>query len=191
MVFHDAINILKCTVCHLIRIAQEIFVGMGIGTVKRITVMVDVGTDVIIITIIITIIIIETHHQITHSQASGETAVEAALLEVEERDDIPQVTRIVEAEVRVVAEVQVDILLALPALPAAATLTMIVALPVEEVIPAVVAHQVVGVAPAVVAERVDTKKIEDEQVSGLSETCLFCFRRLLICFRLLLNSNFS
>lgn len=113
---------------------------------------------------------------------------------MEERDDIPQVTRIVEAEVRVVAEVQVDILLALPALPAlpaAATLTMIVALPVEEVIPAVVDHQVVGVVPAVVAERVDTKNVEDEQVSGLSETCFFCFRRLLICFRLLLNSNFS
>lgn len=188
MVFHDAINILKCTVCHLIRIAQEIFVGMGIGTVKRITVMVDVGTDVIIITIIITTIIIETHHPITHSQASGETVVEADLLEVAEQDDIPQATRIVGAEARVVAEVQVDILLALPA---AATLTMIVALPVEEVIPAVVAHQVVGVAPAVVAERADTKKVEDEQVSGLSETCLFCFRRLLICFRLLLNSNFS
>lgn len=154
MVFHDAINILKCTVCHLIRIAQEIFGGMGIGTVKRITVMVDVGTDVIIITIIITIIIIETHHPITHSQASGETVVEADLLEVAEQDDIPQATRIVGAEARVVAEVQVDILLALPA---AATLTMIVALPVEEVIPAVVDHQVVEVAPAVVAERVDTE----------------------------------
>ena len=190
MVFHDAINILKCTVCHLIRIAQEIFVGMGIGTVKRITVMVDVGTDVIIITIIITTIIIETHHPITHSQASGVTVVEADLLEVAEQDDIPQATRIVGAEVRVVAEVQVDILPALPA-AAAASLTMIVALPVAEVIPAVVAHQVVGVAPAVVAERVDTKKVEDEQVSGLSETCLFCFRRLLSCFRLLLNSNFS
>lgn len=157
MVFHDAINILKCTVCHLIRIAQEIFVGMGIGTVKRITVMVDVGTDVIIITIIITTIIIETHHPITHSQASGETVVEADLLEVAEQDDIPQATRIVGAEARVEAEVQVDILPAPPALPAAATLTMIVALPVEEVIPAVVAHQVVGVAPAVVVERVDTK----------------------------------
>ena len=171
-------------VCHLIHIAQEIFVGMGIGTVKQITVMADVGTDVIITTTIIE----TTHHPITHSQASGETVVEADLLEVAEQDDIPQATRIVGAEVRVVAEVQVDIL---PALPAAATLTMIVALPVAEVIPAVVAHQVVEVAPAVVAERVDTKKVEDEQVSGLSETCLFCFRRLLICFRLLLNSNFS
>lgn len=76
---------------------------------------------------------------------------------MEEQDDIPQATRIVGTEVRVVAEVQVDILLALPALPAAATLTMIVALPVEEVIPAVVDHQVVEVAPAVVVERVDTK----------------------------------
>ena len=139
-------------VCHLIHIAQEIFVGMGIGTVKRITVMADVGTDVIITTTIIE----TTHHPITHSQASGETVVEADLLEVAEQDDIPQATRIVGAEVRVVAEVQVDILPALPA-AAAASLTMIVALPVAEVIPAVVDHQVVEVAPAVAAERVDTK----------------------------------
>jgi hypothetical protein len=155
MVFHDAINILKCTVCHLIRIAQEIFVGMGIGTVKRITVMVDVGTDVIIITIIITTIIIETHHPITHSQASGETVVEADLLEVAEQDDIPQATRTVVEEVPAVAEAQEDIL---QVLPAAVTLMMIEAHQVEEALPAAVAHQVVEVAPAVVAEREDTKQ---------------------------------
>jgi hypothetical protein len=151
MVFHDAINILKCTVCHLIRIAQEIFVGMGIGTVKRITVMVDVGTDVIIITTTI----IETHHPITHSQASGETVVEADLLEVAEQDVIPQATRTVVEEVPAVAEAQEDIL---QVLPAAVTLMMIEAHQVEEALPAAVAHQVVEVAPAVVAEREDTKQ---------------------------------
>ncbi|MNO03180.1 hypothetical protein D3C81_2238040 [compost metagenome] len=61
----------------------------------------------------------------------------------------------------------------------------------EGVLPAVAVHLVAEVALAVVVEQEDTKKVEDEQVSGLSETCSFCFRRLLICFRLLLNSNFS
>lgn len=143
--------------CHLIRIAQEIFVGMGIGTVKRTTVMVDVGTDVIIN---VNIIIIETHHQITHSQAFGETVVEEDLLEVAVQVVIPQVTRTVVEEVPAVAEVQEDILQALPALPAlpaVITLTMIEVHQVEEVIPAVADHLVVEVALAVVAEQVDTK----------------------------------
>ncbi len=125
---------------------------MGIGTVKRITVMVDVGTDVIIITIIITTIIIETHHPITHSQASGETMVEADLLEVEVQDVTLQATRTVVVEVPVVAAEQEDIL---QALPAAATLTMIEALQVEAVLPAAV-HLAVEVALAVVAEQEDT-----------------------------------
>lgn len=119
---------------------------MVLGMVKPITVMADAGIDVIIITIII---IIEIHHPITHSQASGETVVAEALLTVAVQEGIPQATRTMVVEVPAVVEEQEDIL---PALQAAADLTMIVALPVEEVIPAVVAHQVAAVALAAAVE---------------------------------------
>ncbi|MNW09006.1 hypothetical protein D3C71_2059010 [compost metagenome] len=58
-------------------------------------------------------------------------------------------------EVQVVAEVQEDIL---QALPAAVTLTMIEAHQVEGVLPAVAVHLVAEVALAVVVEQEDTNK---------------------------------
>lgn len=112
---------------------------MVLGMVKLITVMADAGIDVIIIIGIQTI----------RNQASGETVVEADLLEVEVQGVTLQATRTMVVEVPVVVEEQEDIL---PALQAAADLTMIVALPVEEVIPAVVAHQVAAVALAAAVE---------------------------------------
>jgi hypothetical protein len=127
------------------------FVGMGIGTAKRIMVMVDVGTDVII-----TIIIIETHQRIIPSQASGEIVVEAALRMVEERDDTHQATKTVGVEVPAVVEVQEDILQVLPVV--AATLAMIETLRMEAVLPAAVLR-VVEVALAVVEEPEGTKMV--------------------------------
>lgn len=117
---------------------------MVLGMVKRITVMADAGTDVIIITTI--------GIQTIRNQVSGETVVAEALLTVAVQDGIPQATRTMVVEVPAVVEEQEDIL---QAHPAAATqmMMMIEAHQVVAVIPAVVAHQVAAVALAAAGSR--------------------------------------
>lgn len=114
---------------------------MVLGMVKRITVMADAGTDVIIITTI--------GIQTIRNQVSGETVVAEALLTVAVQDGIPQATRTMVVEVPAVVEEQEDIL---QAHPAAATQMMIEAHQVVAVIPAVVAHQAAAVALAAAVE---------------------------------------
>lgn len=115
---------------------------MVLGMVKRITVMADAGTDVIIITTI--------GIQTIRNQVSGETVVAEALLTVAVQDGIPQATRTMVVEVPAVVEEQEDILQAHPA--AATQMMMIEAHQVAAVIPAVVAHQVAAVALAAAGE---------------------------------------
>lgn len=115
---------------------------MVLGMVKRITVMADAGTDVIIITTI--------GIQTIRNQVSGETVVAEALLTVAVQDGIPQATRTMVVEVPAVVEEQEDILQA--HLAAATQMMMIEAHQVVAVIPAVVAHQAAAVALALAVE---------------------------------------
>lgn len=100
-------------VCLLTLIANEVYAGMGLGTVSLIMVMVDAGTDDIIITII------EIQLRVIQGKAPGGTVGAEVHLEVEAQDVIPQVMSMKVAEVQVVA-VEQDVILPVPPAEAAA-----------------------------------------------------------------------
>jgi len=119
--------------CLLTRIANEVYVVMGLGTVNLTMVTVDAGIDVIIITII------EIQPQVIQGKAPGETVGVEVHLEGEVQGVIPQTMTMKVAVAQAVAVVQ-DVILPVPPVP-----------PVVEVVPPVVEVVLPAEAAALVA----------------------------------------
>lgn len=143
---------------HLIHIAREMCVVTGHGMVNPITAMADAGTDVIIITTTI----IEIHHPITRSRASGGIAVVVAPPMVAgQADPLLQVTETLVAAVLAVEAELEDIRQIHPVLLVAVD-HLVEALPVEEVM------------LVAVVESGDIRDVSNHRRAGIRYTCWTC-----------------